>query len=544
MIETKVFYDRQATETIRFGVNKAADAVKVTLGGRGRIVYYNHAQHTANGIQFYKPKGTKDGVTVLKNFELTDQIENFGVELIKEISQKTADEVGDATTSTAILLQALMNMGLDLIEDGCNPMEVKKGMDAAIDYVVSQVKLMARHIGTDSEAIKQVATVSANNDETIGQLIADAYKKIGSHGLLKIEKSGTSKTEVKITKGFEIKQGYIHQWFVTNDGKGECDMVNPYILFYDKEILHMQELLPILEQVVAAKRPLLIFCEDLDGDALATLATNVKNKTIRACAVKSPFFGNRKIDAMNDMALLTGAKFINASEGIRLENVLLDMCGTCESVNVSINKTVIAGANGDKDKINEYIKGLAEKLEAATDADEKAYLETRVAKLRGGMAIFHVGAMSDSELSEKLDRCDDAVRATKAAIEEGTVVGGGCSFLKIKEPVIIGNNSYKKGHHMVFEAIKSPFKQILANAGINAENKKWWNFGGSESILNQVASANQSVGFNVLTEKVDDLLADGIIDPVKAVRCSLQNAASIAGTIFITGCVFARNVKQ
>jgi len=534
MIETKVFFDKNATSTIAYGINQAANAVKVTLGAAGRVVYYNNAKHTAQGIQFYRPKATKDGVTVLKNFELTDQIENFGVELIKEVSAKTADEVGDATTTTAILLQEIMNGGLELVADGLNPMEIKKGMEYATDLVVSKLKDAAINIDTDIDAIRQIATVSANNDAVIGGLISDAYNKIGKNGIIKIERSETSKTEIKITQGFELRQGYIHPYFITNLAKGECELNNPYILFYEKEIVRMEEILPLLEKVLAERRQLLIFCEDLDGAALSTMAAAVKNRDIVACAVKSPFFGERKVEAMNDMAILTGGRFINMAEGIKLETVDLSMLGSAAKVTISRNKTLIIGSNGDTIQIANHIKDLSEKAIDISDADEKAYMQNRVAKLSGGIAMMYVGATTEAECDEKIDRCEDAVLATRAAIEEGYLVGGGCSFLKLMDlPIKKGSNSYEAGQFLILKSITSPFRQILANAGIDGDN-----------MIAEIAKSNSNVGYNVLSEKICDMVKDGIIDPVKALRCSLQNAASVAATILITGCVFARKVKD
>jgi len=538
MIETKVFYDENATDVIAKGINDAANAVKITLGAKGRVVYYNNAIQTQHGIQFFKPKPTKDGITVLRNFELTDQIENFGVELIKEASQRTADEVGDGTTATAVLVQAMVNEGIKLVKEGANPMQLKAGMESAVATIVAKLKEASIKIKDESgnldiEKIRQIATVSANNDKSIGDLIADAYTKIGGNGLIKIEDSKGVRTEMKVTEGFEIKTGYLSPYFLTNYGKGMCELKNPYILFFESEILNMHALLPILEQVVSCGRSLLIFCEDLNGDAFATLTNNVKDKVIKACAVKSPFYGERQVDAMNDMALLTGGKYICAAEGIPLESVTLDMCGTCESVEVTKDKTTITGWGADKEKIKELLDNLKIKLSETTDEDEKDYLEKRISRLTESVAILYVGAVTENEATEKKDRCDDAVRAAKSAIEEGFVAGGGSFFASIIEDVT-PETDFEKGKRLVIDAIKAPIKQICVNAGIK----------NIDEVLTDVSHGTFGFGYNVLTEKIENLIDAGIIDPAKALRCELENAASIAGTVLITGCVFARNIKN
>lgn len=538
MIETKVFYDDDSTEVIAKGINAAANAVKITLGAKGRVVYYNNAIQTQHGIQFFKPKPTKDGITVLRNFELTDQIENFGVELIKEASQRTADEVGDGTTATAVLVQAMVNEGLKLVKDGANPMQVKSGMESAVATIVAKLKESSIKIKDESgkldiEKIRQIATVSANNDKIIGGLIADAYVKIGDNGLIKIEDAKGVKTEIKLTEGFEINTGYLSPYFLTNYGKGMCELKNPYILFFESEILSMHALLPLLEQVVSCGRSLLIFCEDLNGDAFATLANNVKDKVIKACAVKSPFYGERQVDAMNDMALLTGGKYISAAEGIPLESVTLAMCGQCGSIEVTKDKTTIIGSGTDKEKIAELIEQLKVKLSETTDEDEKDYIEKRISRLTESVAILYVGAVTENEATEKKDRCDDAVRAAKSAIEEGFVAGGG-SFFASNIYDEVADTDFKKGVKLVFDAIKAPLTQLCVNAGI----------ADIETILTKVSRETFGFGYNVLTEQIENLVDAGIIDPAKALRCELQNAASIAGTVLITGCVFARNIKN
>ena len=534
MIETKVFYGTEARKAIQTGVNKAANAVKVTLGGRGRNVLYSKALQTQNGIKFYDGRITKDGVTVLRNFSLSDRIEDNGADVVRQASQKTYETVGDGTTTSAIFVQAIYNEGLKLIDAGANPIEIKKGIDKAVEYVVGELAKMAIQIGDDNEKIKQIATVSANNDEVIGQLIADAYKQIGKDGIIDIQDAKGVTTEIKVVNGFEIRQGYVSPFFITNRGKGIAELVNPVILFFEKSIVQMQPLIPLLEAAVKNNSPLLIFCEDLEGEALSTLAVNVAEGRIKACVVKSPYFDEKQIDAMEDMATLTGGTFINAQKGIPLESVTLNKCGQAAKVTISKDTTTIVGGKGSKESIDLLVSSLKEKMNETTDIHTKKYLENRIAKLTSGVAILYVGAATESEASEKKDRCDDAVRATRAAIEEGYVAGGGTAFLKI--PLLrseLTSDEYR-GTELIYNILITPLEQICLNAGIK----------NADEILKNVINGDANDGYNVLTERVENLIETGIIDPVKVLRCSLQNAASAAGSYLTMECAIIDEFKN
>lgn len=527
MLETKVLFKKEARDAVKEGVNKAADAVKVTLGAMGRNVIFSKAIQTQQGIQFWPARATKDGVTVLQNFALSDRIEDIGAGIVREASQKTADIVGDGTTTSAIFVQAIVNAGLKLVDEGCNPMELKKGIDAAVEYVVSELKKIAIPVGEDNDDIKHIATVSANNDEAIGKLIADAYKQIGKDGMISIEDAKFGETEIKIIDGFKIPQGYVSPYFMTNRGKGIAELSNPVILFFEKSIQQMQPLIPILEKAMQQQSPLVIFCEDLEGEAFSTLAVNVADKKISACVIKSPYHGEYLIDAMQDMALLTGGTFISAQMAVPLQAVTLQLCGKASKVIVSKDSTMIIGGRGDKEKIDSLIVSLKEKQKEAKDDFEQRYLEQRIAKLTGGVAVLYVGAATETEAKEKKDRCDDSVRATKAAIEEGFVPGGGTAFLKINIPLKGKNDSQQKGIDLIQQILQEPLTQICNNAGIDDVT----------GIITKVKAKKLNIGYNALTEQVEDLVKAGIIDPVKVLRCSLQNAASSAGMILTTECL-------
>lgn len=526
MIETKVLFNKEARDAVKEGVNKAADAVKVTLGAMGRNVIFSKAIQTQQGIQFWPARATKDGVTVLQNFALSDRIEDIGAGIVREASQKTADIVGDGTTTSAILVQAIVNAGLKLIDEGCNPMELKKGIDAGVEYVVDELKKIAIPVGDNNDVIRHIATVSANNDEAIGKLIADAYKQIGKDGMITIEDAKFGETEIKIIDGFKVSQGYVSPYFMTNRGKGIAELNNPVILFFEKSIQQMQPLIPILEKAMQQQSPLVIFCEDLEGEAFSTLAVNVADKKISACVIKSPYHGEYLIDAMQDMALLTGGTFISAQMAVPLQAITLQLCGKANKVIVSKDSTMIIGGQGDKIKIDALIIALKEKQKEAKDEFEQRYLEQRIAKLTGGVAVLYVGAATETEAKEKKDRCDDSVRATKAAIEEGFVPGGGTAFLKITGSKDLKNDSQRKGFDLIGTILEEPLRQICANAGIE-----------SIDIIAKVKSSEQNMGYNALTEKIEDLVQAGIIDPVKVLRCSLQNAASAAAMILTTECL-------
>lgn len=525
-----VLYDKEARKMLENGVNKAADAVKVTLGPSGRNVIFSRAIQTQNGIQYFPARVTKDGVTVLRNFFLEDPVEDIGAGVVREASQKTADMVGDGTTTTAILVQAIVNEGLKLIDEGINPMELKRGIEKGVEYVVEELRKMATPIDGDFNKIKQIATVSANHDEVIGNLIADAYKKMGKDGLITIEDSKDGTTEMKTVDGFKVNQGYISPYFRTNIGKDITELSNPVILFFEKPISQMKTLIPILESAIKTQSSLVIFCEDLEGDAFSTLVKNVSEGKISACVIKSPFVGSKLIDSMEDMAILTGGTFLSAQKGVPLEAVTLQLCGKASKVLVTKESTTIIGGGGDKEKIKQLVDSLKEKLKDTKDEREKEYIEKRISKLSGAVAVLYVGAATESESLEKKDRCDDAVRATKAAIEEGFVPGGGSAFLKISKEMpdaINGIDGVTKGFNLIMKAICEPLTQITKNAGIILNGE-----------VNKIKSSSPEIGYNAKTEKVEDLIKSGIIDPVKGLRSALENAASTSCMILTTQCLF------
>lgn len=528
MIEENVLFSSDARAKVQVGVNKAADMVKVTLGAAGKNVIFSRIVQTQNGTQFYPARVTKDGVTVLRNFMLQDPIEDIGAGIVREASKKTADLVGDGTTTTAVLVQALVNEGLKLIDDGVNPMELQKGINRAVDIIVNELQKIAIPLEENDSRIKQIATVSANNDKELGELIGNVYKEIGKYGKIYVEDARGLETAMKVKDGFEIPQGYVSPYLVTDRGKGIAELNNPYILFFEREIQQMQSLLPILEKAIQKGSPLVIFCGDLIGEALATIVNNVMKGTLNVCAIKSPYVGERAIDAMEDMALLTGGTFLSIQKGVPLEAATLQLCGGASKVIVSKESTTIIGAKGDKDKIKALVHSLKEKIKHSKDEEDIKYLESRIAKLTGGVAVLYVGAATASEAEEKKDRCDDAIRATRAAIDEGFVSGAGTAFIKIDMKVDGDELSdYEKGIKLVSEIISEPLRQICKNGGFNAE-----------LIIKEVQSSSNGNGFNVITERVECLADAGIIDPVKVLRCSLQNAASAASMILTTEGLF------
>lgn len=532
MIEESVFFAKAARDKVQIGVNKAANMVKVTLGARGKNVIFSRIVHTQNGTQFYPARVTKDGVTVLRNFMLQDPIEDIGAGMVREASKKTADLVGDGTTTTAVLVQAIVNEGLKLIDAGANPMELQKGINKAVDFVVSDLKKISISVENDIERIKQIATVSANNDKEIGGLIGDVYKTIGKDGLITVEDAKGLETSIKIVDGFKVPQGYLSPYMMTNRGKGTAEFSNPYILFFEREIQQMHLLLPILERAIQQGAPLVIFCEDLIGEALATIVNNIMSGKISVCAIKSPYHGEQQIDAMEDMALLTGGAFLSIQKGVPLEATTLQLCGKASKMVITKESTTIIGGKGDKKKIEEVVMALKQKLNDAKEEREKKYLENRIAKLTGGVAVLYVGAATESESEEKKDRCDDAIRATRAAIEEGYVPGAGTAFLKLKatthnDALKNVSEDFVKGMNLLYSILSEPLNQICKNGGFDSEN-----------IINMVSASANGNGFNALTEKVECLSDVGIIDPVKVLRCSLQNAASAASMILTTEGLF------
>jgi chaperonin GroEL len=502
------------------------------LGSHGKNVIFSRIVNTQNGIQFYPARVTKDGVTVLRNFMLQDPIEDIGAGIVREASKKTADLVGDGTTTTAVLVQAIVNEGLKLIDAGANPMQVQKGINKAVEYVVSELKRISVQVKGDISRIKQIATVSANNDKELGEMIGGVYKEIGNHGKIYVEDARGLETSIKVRDGLEVPQGYISPYMMTNRAKGTSELSNPYILFFEREIQQMQTLLPILERAHQQNAPLVIFCEDLTGEALATIVNNIENGKLSVCVIKSPYVGERQIDAMEDMALLTGGTFLSIQKGVPLEAATLQLCGKAAKVITTKESTTIIGAKGDKEKIKSFVHSLQEKIKHTKDEDEVRYLESRVAKLTGGVAVLYVGAATPSETEEKKDRCDDAIRATRAAIDEGFVPGAGTAFIKMmgkfnNDPLKNVSEDFVKGMNLVYGILQEPLRQICNNGGFNADD-----------IISKVQSSENGNGFNAITEKIECLSDAGIIDPVKVLRCSLQNAASAASMILTTEGLF------
>lgn len=522
-----VLFSKEARDKVQIGVNKAANMAKVTLGAAGKNVIFSRIVPTQNGMQFYPARVTKDGVTVLRNFVLNDPIEDIGAGIVREASKKTGDNVGDGTTTTAVLVQAIVNEGLKLIDGGTNPMELQKGINKAVEYIVEELRKVAIPLENDDERIKQIATVSANNDKELGELIGNVYNQIGKYGKIYVEDAKGLETFMKVKDGLEVPQGYISPYMMTNRANGTAELSNPYILFYEREIQPMIELLPILERAHQQGAPLLIFCEDLTGEALATITNNLMNGKIKLCAVKTPYVGERAIDLMEDMALMTGGTFLSIQKGVPLQAATLQMCGKASKIIVTKETTTIIGAGGDKEKIKSFVDSLNEKIKNTKDEAELKYLESRVALLTGGVAVLYVGAATSSEAEEKKDRCDDAIRATRAAIDEGYVSGAGTAFVKFKYDLGEIITDFDRGFKLITDILKEPLRQICNNGGFDAEK-----------IIKEVASSSNGDGFNVLTEKVECLADAGIIDPVKVLRCSLQNAASAASMILTTEGIF------
>ncbi|WP_457641488.1 chaperonin GroEL [Persephonella sp.] len=510
-----IVYGDEARAKLKAGVDKLANAVKVTLGPRGREVILEK--------KWGSPNVTKDGVSVAKEIELTDPLENMAAQLVKEVASKTADVAGDGTTTATILTQAIYTEGLKAIASGANPVYVKRGIDEAVKLVVEELKKMSKEVSGRTE-IEQVATISANNDPEIGKIIADAMEKVGKDGVITVEESKTSETTLEVVEGMQFDRGYLSPYFVTNPEKMEAVLENPYILIFEKKISNIRELLPVLEKVVQTNRPLLIIAEDVEGEALATLVVNNIKGVLKVCAVKAPGFGERRKAMLQDIAILTGGQAITEDLGIKLENVDLDMLGQADKVVVDKDNTTIIGGKGNQDDIKARIEQIKAQIETTTSDYDREKLQERLAKLSGGVAIIKVGAATEAELKEKKDRVDDAVHATKAAVEEGIVPGGGVALYRASRVLceLKEENTDKKwGIDIVRNACKVPLKQIAYNAG----------FDGSVVLEKVKANDDVNYGFNAATGEYVNMLEAGIIDPTKVVRIAIQNAASIAGTM-------------
>ena len=522
----QLFFDTDARDRLKKGVDALADAVKVTLGPKGRNVIIDK--------KFGAPTITKDGVSVAKEIELKEPIENMGAQLVKEVASKTADQAGDGTTTATVLTQAIFNVGIKNVAAGANPMDLKRGIDKAVAAVVAELKANSKPISTSKE-IAQVATVSANNDEEIGKMIADAMDKVGKDGVITVEEAKGTETEVKTVEGMQFDRGYLSPYFVTNTEKMEVELDHPYILIYDKKISSMKELLPVLEPVAQSGKPLLIIAEDVDGEALATLVVNKIRGALKVAAVKAPGFGDRRKAMLEDIAILTGGTVISEERGFKLENATPDMLGRAEKINIDKDNTTLVNGAGDKGAIKGRIAEIKAQIEKTTSDYDREKLQERLAKLSGGVAILYIGAATEVEMKEKKDRVDDALHATRAAVQEGVVVGGDVALIRAASALdnLKGaNEDQDTGINIIRIAIESPLRTIVSNAG-----------GEPSVVVNKIRDNKGNFGYNARTDKYEDLIKAGVIDPTKVTRLALENAASIAALLLTTECVVA-DVKE
>ena len=518
-----IIFNTEAREQLRQGVNALADAVKVTLGPKGRNVIIDK--------KFGAPHITKDGVSVAKEVELEDPIQNMGAQLVKEVASKTNDQAGDGTTTATVLAQAIVNTGIKNVTAGANPMDLKRGIDKAVMAVVADLKARSRAIGEGKEKVEQVATISANNDKFIGQMIAEAMDKVKKEGVITIEEAKGLDTTVKVVEGMQFDRGYLSPYFVTNTEKMEATYENPYILIYDKKISNLKELLPILEKTVQTGRGLLIISEDIEGEALATLVVNRLRGSLKIVAVKAPGFGDRRKEMLEDIAILTGGVVISEEKGYKLEDADLTMLGTAQKVTVDKDNTTIVSGAGEKAAIEARVNQIRSQIEKTTSDYDREKLQERLAKLAGGVAVIYVGAASEVEMKEKKDRFDDALHATRAALEEGIIPGGGVAFIRAISALddLKGENDDEQtGIQIVRRALEEPLRQIVANAGMEGS-----------VVVNKVKELEGDNGFNARTEVYEDLHASGVIDPTKVARVAIENAASIASMILTTECVLS-----
>jgi chaperonin GroEL len=518
-----IIFNTEAREQLRLGVDALANAVKVTLGPKGRNVIIDK--------KFGAPHITKDGVSVAKEVELEDPIQNMGAQLVKEVASKTNDQAGDGTTTATVLAQAIVNTGIKNVTAGANPMDLKRGIDKAVAAVVADLKARSREIGEGKEKVEQVATISANNDKFIGQIIADAMDKVKKEGVITIEEAKGLDTTVKVVEGMQFDRGYLSPYFVTNTEKMEATYENPFILIYDKKISNLKELLPILEKTVQTGRGLLIISEDIEGEALATLVVNRLRGSLKIVAVKAPGFGDRRKEMLEDIAILTGGTVISEEKGYKLEDADLSMLGTAQKITVDKDNTTIVSGAGDKAAIEGRVNQIRSQIEKTTSDYDREKLQERLAKLAGGVAVIYVGAASEVEMKEKKDRFDDALHATRAALEEGIIPGGGVAFIRAISALdnLKGENEDEQtGIQIVRRALEEPLRQIVANAGMEGS-----------VVVNKVKELEGDNGFNARTEVYEDLHASGVIDPTKVARVAIENAASIASMILTTECVLS-----
>lgn len=517
----EILFNIDARNQLKEGVDALANAVKVTLGPKGRNVIIEK--------KFGAPHITKDGVTVAKEVELEDPYQNTGAQLVKEVASKTGDDAGDGTTTATVLAQAIVAEGVKNVTAGANPMDLKRGIDKAVAKVVESIKKQAKQVDDNYDSVEQVATVSANNDEVIGKLIADAVRKVSKDGVITIEEAKGTETSIGIVEGMQFDRGYLSPYFVTNTEKMECEMENPYILIYDKKISNLKEFLPILEPAVQSGRPLLVVAEDVDSEALTTLVVNRLRSQLKICAVKAPGFGDRRKEMLEDLAILTGGVVISEEKGLKLEQATLEMLGTAERVTVSKDNTTIVSGAGDSKLIKDRCEQIKSQIAASTSDYDKEKLQERLAKLSGGVAVLYVGAASEVEMKEKKDRVDDALCATRAAIEEGIVPGGGVAYIRAIESLatLTGDTPDEEtGIAIVMRAIEEPLRQIVANAGKEGA-----------VVVQKVREGKADFGYNARLDKYENLLSIGVVDPAKVTRVALENAASIAGMFLTTECV-------
>ncbi len=524
----EIKFDIEARESLKRGVDALANAVKVTLGPKGRNVIL--------GKTYGAPHITKDGVSVAKEIELEDPFENMGAQLVKEVASKTNDDAGDGTTTATILAQSIIGVGLKNVTAGANPMDLKRGIDKAVAKIVAEIRSMAQEIGDNFEKIEHVAKISANGDEQIGQLIAEAMRKVKKEGVITVEEAKGIETTVEVVEGMQFDRGYISPYFVTNSEKMEAQLENPYILIYDKKISTLKEILPILEQTVQTGRPLLIIAEDIDSEALATLVVNRLRGGLKVCAVKAPGFGDRRKAMLQDIAILTDGVVISEETGLKIDAVTLDMLGKAEKITVDKDNTTIVGGAGDKEAIRERAAQIKAQIANTTSDYDREKLQERLAKLSGGVAVLYVGAPSEVEMKEKKDRVDDALSATRAAVEEGTVPGGGTALLRAVRALdgLVGENDDETtGIEIIRRAVEEPLRQIVANAGKEGA-----------VIVQRVKDGEGDFGYNARQDQFENLYVSGVIDPAKVTRVALENAASIAGMFLTTECVIAEKKED
>ena len=521
-------FDIKAREELKKGVDQLSNAVKVTLGPKGRNVILDK--------KFGAPHITKDGVSVAREVELEDEFQNIGAQLVKEVASKTNDDAGDGTTTATVLAQAIVNEGLKNVAAGANPMDLKRGIDKAVERVVASIKAQAQEVGDDFSKIENVARISANNDAKIGELIAEAMKKVKRDGVITVEDAKGTDTYVDVVEGMQFDRGYISPYFVTNAEKMSCEMEHPYILLFDKKISTLKDMLPILEQTAQSGRPLLIISEDVDSEALATLVVNRMRGSLKVCAVKAPGFGDRRKEMLEDIAILTGGVVISEDMGMNLASATIDMLGTAEKIAVNKETTTIVNGAGNKDKIADRVAQIRTQIETTKSSYDKEKLQERLAKLAGGVAVLYIGAPSEVEMKEKKDRVDDALSATRAAVAEGIVPGGGVAYIRCLDDLegFTGDNDDETtGIRIVKRAIEEPLRQIVNNAGLEGA-----------VVVNEVRNGKDDFGYNARTEKYENLYETGVIDPAKVTRVALENAASIAGKFLTTECVIAEKKEE